>query len=87
MPEKELYQKSAADVIEAIFPGRNFGTKIPAEAFATVKIEGIQYMVVTTATARTWGKTMRVYAFCPKCHRRYSASRLDQHLPSCKGTK
>jgi hypothetical protein len=80
----DLLKMGAEQIIETLFPGRGFKKKIPATAFAITRIEGITVEVISSAAARVWGKTMRVYAFCPRCHKRFAFSRLKQHAPSCK---
>jgi RecJ-like exonuclease len=84
--DSNMVNMDARAIIEAIFPGRGFGTKLPPTACAITKLEGITVMVITSATARVWRKTMRVYGFCPRCHKRFSFSRLKQHMPACQST-
>src|SRR5262245_8217822 len=83
---KEVLAMGAEEIIEALFPGRGFGAvkKIPATAFALTRIAGITVQVISSDAARVWGKRMRVYAFCPRCHKRFAFSRLKQHAPACE---
>ena len=64
-----MLNMDARQIIEAVFPGKRFGTKLPATAMAITRLNGITVMVVSRATAKVWKKTMRVYAFCPRCQR------------------
>lgn len=68
------WQMRAEEVIEAVFPGREFGTKVPANVSGETKIGDVYVRYVTTEEAKAntkgfRGMYMRARALCPECSR------------------
>lgn len=74
----------AADIIAAVFPNNDYGTRVPADRSGETHIDGVYVCYLTTEAAKAQtkgprGMYMRARAICPECMREFAASRLNQH--------
>ena len=83
--EHPLFTMSAAEVIEFMFPGRGFGTKVPPDRDSVADMNGplgtVRIVYLMGATHPGEGR-MRAVARCPLCGKWTAASRLRQHAHS-----
>jgi hypothetical protein len=80
---------SAAAMIEALFPGMNYGTHVPQGKFTPwTYVQGVRCMYMSSAGAQAFwasqgrkrsGMHLRALAECPDCGRKVAASRINQH--------
>lgn len=78
------HQMTARQVIEAVFPGKQYGTKVPSNVSGETHIGDVYVSYLTTENAKQViggkrGMYMRARAICPDCKREFAASRLNQH--------
>ena len=94
---KRGWQMDARELIETIFPGREYGTRVPADVKGSAKIGDLEVHYMTSQDARAWredmtGKrsgrmVMRAFTECPHCGKITAASRINQHMKAHTGRR
>lgn len=81
---QQNWTMDAREIIEAVFPGKGYGTRVPADVFGECVVDGVNLVYQTTDGAKLFwkgkrGMYMRALAECPKCQKWFAASRINQH--------